>query len=335
MGPEERELAPGSFALDAVFERLAPVRIEEEGVRLAEDPEYLHRMRVATRRLRSALPLLSESVSRGDLAAWSREVRRFTQVLGKARDGDVQGLFVAEFLKNNHDDLRRPGLERLHLRLVQRRRGLQKRLDREMDRMFHHGGVLEGLENELRRQRVTRALEGAPAVSSSLRRRGATMLLLRLEALVGGSQTLARPRDVTGHHALRILAKKLRYTMELFAPLLEHAGGEGSPAELLRKVKALQGTLGDLHDCDLWIQSLPLFLEEERRRTEAYYGHLRSFPRLEKGIVSLLEDRRQSRDPLFSLAVEVWRSWEEERTTETLRERFRALAGEWKGGEAL
>ena len=101
MGPEERELAPGSFALDAVFERLAPVRIEEEGVRLAEDPEYLHRMRVATRRLRSALPLLSESVSRGDLAAWSRDVRRFTQVLGKARDGDVQGFFVAEFLKNN------------------------------------------------------------------------------------------------------------------------------------------------------------------------------------------------------------------------------------------
>ncbi len=331
MSPDERGPSLESFALDAVFERIAPVRAEEEGVRLAEDPEYLHRLRVATRRLRSALPLLSEIVSHGDLVTWSREIRRFTRALGHARDGDVQILFVKAFLDGVENDQARPGMERLLLRLHQRRTGLQKGLEREMDRIFRHGGVLEGLENELRRKRVAHALEGVPAEASSLRRRGATLLLLRLEALVGGSHVLGRPRDVAGHHALRILAKKLRYTMELFAPLLavRREGGD-----FLRMVKDLQGALGDLHDCDIWIQDLPRFLEEERRRTAAYYGHLRNFPRLEKGIQFLLQDRRGQRDPLFLLAVDVWRAWEEGQVGEALRERFRALAEDRKGGEA-
>jgi len=153
-------MTPESFVLDSVLERLIPLRAEEEGVRLAEDPEYLHRMRVATRRLRSALPLLAESVSAGDLALWSREIRRFTRALGRARDGDVQIIFLKELIDTWEDRALRPGLERLLLRRSQRRDRLQKGLIRELDRIFRRGGALETLEGEIRRQRVAQAFSG-------------------------------------------------------------------------------------------------------------------------------------------------------------------------------
>jgi len=323
-------MTPESFVLDSVLERLIPLRAEEEGVRLAEDPEYLHRMRVATRRLRSALPLLAESVSAGDLALWSREIRRFTRALGRARDGDVQIIFLKELIDTWEDRALRPGLERLLLRRSQRRDRLQKGLIRELDRIFRRGGALETLEGEIRRQRVAQALGETPPELAPLRRRGATLLLLRLEALEGGSAALGRPGDGDGHHALRILAKKLRYTLELFAPLMPPTGEAGA---LLRRLKDLQGILGDLHDCDVWIQELPLFIRDERRRTESYQGHLRGFSRIERGLMAFWQDRRREREILFSRSREMWRSWGEDRVTERLREAFRALVEEREGGE--
>ena len=323
-------MTPESFVLDSVLERLIPLRAEEEGVRLAEDPEYLHRMRVATRRLRSALPLLAESVSAGDLALWSREIRRFTRALGRARDGDVQIIFLKELIDTWEDRALRPGLERLLLRRSQRRDRLQKGLIRELDRIFRRGGGLETLEGEIRRQRVAQALGETPPELAPLRRRGATLLLLRLEALEGGSAALGRPGDGDGHHALRILAKKLRYTLELFAPLMPPTGEAGA---LLRRLKDLQGILGDLHDCDVWIQDLPLFIRDERRRTEIYQGHLRGFSRIERGLMAFWQDRRREREILFSRSREMWRSWGEDRVTERLREAFRALVEEREGGE--
>lgn len=335
----EAEESLGHFAENAVFERIAPLRGEEEGVRQAKDPECLHRMRVASRRLRSALPLLAGSIPSGDLASWRREIRRFTRALGLARDADVQAIFVESCLESQEKADVRPGLERLLLRMLQRRKALQGGLERALDRAFEKGGPLDTLEASLRHRRVVRAMapldgslshekEVSSPASLPLRWRGAMLLLLRMEGFQGGGHVLSRPGDTMGHHALRILAKKLRYSMELFGPLL----GEDA-AGLLKRVKDLQGILGDLHDCDVWGETLPIFLEEERRRTLDYYGHLRSFPRLEKGLVWLMQDRRRERERLFRSAVATWRAWQEDNFWEVLRRSFRAMAEREEGGE--
>ena len=56
-------------------------------------------------------------------------------------------------------------------------------------------------------------------------------------------------------HALRIAAKRLRYTLELFARVLPEAC---SP--LLKEVERVQGELGEIHDSDVMIALLRLSL---------------------------------------------------------------------------
>ncbi len=60
--------------------------------------------------------------------------------------------------------------------------------------------------------------------------------------------------DILNHHKMRIRAKWLRYTMEAFSPL--YADELSSEIKL---VKQFQDTLGEMHDCDVWIQSIPKF----------------------------------------------------------------------------
>ena len=51
------------------------------------------------------------------------------------------------------------------------------------------------------------------------------------------------------HHEMRIYAKKLRYTMEAFAPLYKN-----KLAKEIETIKAFQDVLGEMHDCDVWIR---------------------------------------------------------------------------------
>src|SRR5512139_634438 len=113
------------FGLEALQERLPALANEIEGVRAAEDIEYVHRMRVASRRIRNALALFGDELPRKHYAAWRDEMRRITRALGAARDTDVQIARVQDFLQQVVDESQRAGIERLLLRLRQQRTRLQ------------------------------------------------------------------------------------------------------------------------------------------------------------------------------------------------------------------
>ena len=66
----------------------ATMLAHEFGVRLGEDPEELHDMRVATRRLRAALKLYREFLPRR-AERYERDLRFFASALGDVRDLDV------------------------------------------------------------------------------------------------------------------------------------------------------------------------------------------------------------------------------------------------------
>src|SRR5262249_56548814 len=82
-----RRLAPLTLSVaQTALKYLHALMAELEGVRQAEDRECVHRMRVASRRLRSVLPLFATSLSRQTCARWRKQLRRVTRALGPARE---------------------------------------------------------------------------------------------------------------------------------------------------------------------------------------------------------------------------------------------------------
>ena len=78
---------------------LFQLEAELQGVVRDDDIEYVHRSRVATRRIRAAFTLFSSCFQKQILRANSREIRRLTRSLGEARDLDVQIGFIRSFLE--------------------------------------------------------------------------------------------------------------------------------------------------------------------------------------------------------------------------------------------
>jgi Predicted phosphoesterase len=77
--------------------------------------------------------------------------------------------------------------------------------------------------------------------------------------------------------------------------------------EPLKAIKGLQELLGELHDCDVWTEFLPGFLERERERTIEYFGNDEFFGLIEPGIHGLMADRHQRRTALYSDFVAAWK----------------------------
>src|SRR5215470_19289049 len=124
---EASHLAPWClYGAQAALTYLEALTAALEGVRRAENSECVHDMRVASRRLRSVLPLLTLCLRRKTCDRWQKQLRHLTRGLGKARDTDVQITCVQHFLDQEASTYERPGVERLLLRLQQRRQALQE-----------------------------------------------------------------------------------------------------------------------------------------------------------------------------------------------------------------
>ena len=83
------ESTMGELAYAVLRRQLAVVREKEAGTRLGEDPEELHDMRVATRRLRAALVLFAD-VLPVRAQTFREEFGWLGRLLGSVRDLDVQ-----------------------------------------------------------------------------------------------------------------------------------------------------------------------------------------------------------------------------------------------------
>ena len=94
-----------------------------------EDTEWVHQMRVGTRRLRSCLSLMKPFCAAAKLEPATAEVKWLATLLGAARDWDV---FVTETLPPlaawfAQDASAAPGIKRLRDRAARRRRDARRR----------------------------------------------------------------------------------------------------------------------------------------------------------------------------------------------------------------
>ena len=270
--PEPRVpvLGPCVFGAGRLLPLIDVTSKEITGVRDDDDIEHIHRMRVASRRLRAALPLFSSCFPEKDFRHWMHEIKSVTRALGEARDTDVQIAFLKKYLKDQAvpvpADMTGPAPAQSYagdpiaalLSRLQKRRGLLQQQ------------VISALD-ELEETQVLSGIQAAcpvPAAAGRGRRRARYFGVLpvaadrigrRLAGLDRFEPFVHNPDAVFEHHAMRIAAKKLRYTLETYAPLYRR-----ELKKPIARIKRLQDLLGDIHDCDVWIEQMTLAIIKQR-----------------------------------------------------------------------
>ena len=117
----------------AIRQQLRELMVNLPGTRRGDDPEPLHDMRVASRRLRAAMSVFAAAFPPKPFAALEKQASRVTDSLGVVRDADVLIEFVTK-ARDAAPDRERVGLdsylEHLHRQREQDRVALVKALDR-------------------------------------------------------------------------------------------------------------------------------------------------------------------------------------------------------------
>lgn len=207
-------------------------------------PEGLHQLRVALRRLRSALTLFADALGEPARGRWDDELRWLLGHLGAPRDLDVlaTGLLPPLLEARGEDD---PTLRALRDAIAARRAAAQADLretlasQRYADLALSLAAWVErrGWRGEAADPDARRRQEGEVAAFAAgvLRRRHK-----RVAKRGRGFERL----DPEARHRLRIALKKLRYGMDFFAGLFP-----GKRLDRFRKATArMQDRLGHLND---------------------------------------------------------------------------------------
>lgn len=228
-------------ALRAVIRHgLAIVVANADGLRHAPVPEHVHQARVALRRMRSAIRLLDPHG--GDLPTrLTAELQWLASVLGRARDWDV---IDDETLPSI---LATAGLgERTRRRL---RRDTGRRRDRALAQAVKAVSSRRYARLVLQAARFTLSAPAQDASRAPIP--AATLLEHSAEQLFKDARGFVR-LGVRKRHRVRILAKRLRYALDLFAGRLP----DRSRGDYVEALASLQDSLGALNDAHVAIERL-------------------------------------------------------------------------------
>lgn len=270
-----------------------------DGIRQGEDIECIHRARVASRRLRAALRMFCDCWGRKKIESWREQIRRITRSLGSARDKDVQIEFLCGMLGATADRAHVPGVARILAQAEQQRELLQPSV-LEAVRRLEASKVLHAMQAATKKILASPAAEGIEP-SDFTYDQTRQFVLQRLEQMLLDQDSLDDPDDYRNHHAMRIAAKRLRYTLEIAKP---NYGGQLDG--IIEATKKVQSLLGDVHDCDVWLRHLGTFAEEEGTRVQARFGSAGRFARLRPGIEYLQHERCERRQQVFQELVAYW-----------------------------
>jgi CHAD domain-containing protein len=207
------------------------------GAMASDDDEYLHQMRVALRRLRVVLRMAEKMRADQRLAGLYKDVSELCIALGRIREWDV---FIAQTLQPMC--ARMPG-----------HAGLQTLLAAgERQRAYWYAALRDEAQARERQRLLLRfaiwmngdywqqRMEGAQQAQDF-----ATGRLRKLAKRFARSGQRLETADASRLHALRIIAKKLRYSAEFFAALYDERGA-GAFLAALGKVQDVLGQINDI-----------------------------------------------------------------------------------------
>jgi triphosphatase len=231
LGPTQIEAtqSAGEVAFAILRRHFAAMLAHEPGVRLGEDPEELHDMRVATRRLRAALKLYSDFLPKRS-ERYERDLRWVAGALGEVRDLDVHLERLSEE-SSTHGEVLEEVVSLLRERRVEARRGMLEALDSN-----RYERLVASFSATVRRGR-------SPTPTSPILEAAPDLLRRRYKKVRKAANTLSEDSPPEHFHELRKKGKRLRYALE---PLQEIYG---KPAKkMVKLLKNMQDDLGDHQD---------------------------------------------------------------------------------------
>jgi inorganic triphosphatase YgiF len=293
---------------------LARLRRNDPGTRLGHDPEALHDMRVAVRRLRAVLRLFRATIPARSRDAIEGELSWLGGCLGNVRDLDVQiGRLSGPGTATALDSQQRAasGTLRQHLRRQRDQRRTEMIAALESRRYFRLLVRLERLTVARRPPQTATRPAFARAGLDALRR--ASKRLLKAGHQIDEVTAEPTPEDL---HDLRIRAKRLRYLLEF---LREITGKPGR--RLTRRLIRLQDLLGAHQDAVVAAEFVRRYVDEKGNDVT---------PEELLALGALIAREQRLAAKARAGFHKAWRRFDRKRTSGDLRaseERLRAAAG--------
>ncbi len=212
--------------------------LRNEPAARAGDPEGIHQMRVAVRRLRGILSAFAPVLPDAQCRRVSQELRWFGDVLSEARNLDV---FTAELIAPARDALPFASeSERLAKAAQRRRKAAQAAVVKAIASTRYTEALLA----------LLRWFDGGDwhlAAAPELHEPIETLAPILLDRCRAKAEKRAKHfarQSPEKRHRLRIALKKLRYAVELFAPLYARP----ATRQFIQVLKKLQDELGAAND---------------------------------------------------------------------------------------
>ena len=254
------------------------------------DPEGVHSMRVASRRLRSAMRDFMPYLRQRGLTSVLKQTKAIAAALGEVRDQDVAISALEKIQKQASAEVA-AALQQL----------VDERKERRNESRDNLSSVLIADEMKTAKTEFMTRIEKATALPGSqtelsFSNMSAAVILDRLKELEKLSESLYKPFEIESLHDMRIAAKRLRYALELF----QQCWGR-SLQTFAKNAARMQTALGEVHDCDAWIESIGKRINVARKQKQD--DQIAAF-------IWLLSHFVKVRTKHLRQAYDLWRDWE-------------------------
>jgi len=234
---------------------LTSIRRNEKGIINDFDSEFLHDLRVAVRRTRSALTLLKGVLATDVTDRFMEDFRFIGQITGPVRDLDVY-LLNQESHKNSVPERLQQGLGYFFNTLAEKRTAEQRQLVVSL-RSKRYQQILTDWSQLLDGEDTLPAGKKSDIPIGIL---AGKVIHKRFRRIIQDGSKIHKGTPDQELHRLRIQCKKLRYCLEFFATLYEPQHMK----QFIRQLKMLQNNLGDFNDLSVQQEMLADYLSNLR-----------------------------------------------------------------------
>jgi CHAD domain-containing protein len=242
--PSALNVTLGNYAHTTIDKQFQALTKQKQNVLADQDPEYLHKMRVAARRLQSALQVFENAIELPK-AAQLKHVRALGKALGNLRDLDVQTAAIKDHYYPLLNSSEQEIVQTLLKQLQQNRHHAFAEVESVLNRSPYKK-MKAAYENWLSCPQYGAIAQISLAIAiPDLVNPLLSALLLHPGWLIS-AQSQERSPDTTTQttlHDLRKVCKAVRYQSEFFETFYDSAF-----QDWIVELKTLQDNLGEVHD---------------------------------------------------------------------------------------